>query len=250
MTYDHDAASSNANPGDGAFDADGRSYPGEQFPIALVDGGIEFKLGSASDGEKNAVVCRGQKIALPAGEFDRVHFLAAAGKDTSADFRVGDRKETLDVQAWTGFVGQWDNRLWDTEFPEVDYRTEGKVTGIETGYIKPARVAWYSTHRHSPDGGNEAYCFTYLFHYVLDAPSNASELTLPNDPSIRVFAVSVFAQRECRAAGGPRSTMTSAIASRSSSDTSTRRRPRRCSRASSRSATARSRSIGRMHSRR
>ena len=93
------------------------------------------------------------------------------------------------MQEWTGFVGQYDNREWDREFDDVDYRCEGRVVGIKTGFIKRDPIAWFCTHRHHPDKGNEAYKFSYLFKYGLDLPSSAKTLTLPDNPWIKILAV-------------------------------------------------------------
>jgi alpha-mannosidase len=95
------------------------------------------------------------------------------------------------IQAWTGFVGQWDNRVWDREFEEVDYVCDGKVVGITPGYIKRDSIAWFCTHRHHPTRGNEAYRFSYLFKYAMEIPDGATSLTLPDDPRVKVLAVSV-----------------------------------------------------------
>src|SRR5690606_24025003 len=56
-------------------------------------------------------------------------------------------------------------------------------------------IAWFATHRHDPKAGNEAYQFSYLFKYGFDLPAGATTITLPDEPRIRVFAVTV-AQNE------------------------------------------------------
>ena len=66
-----------------------------------------------------------------------------------------------------------------------------EMVGLTPGYIKPAPVAWFASHRHASDGANEAYAYSYLFAYEIDAPSNARTLTLPNNDKIRILAVSV-----------------------------------------------------------
>jgi alpha-mannosidase len=64
-------------------------------------------------------------------------------------------------------------------------------TGITPGYIKPAAVAWFASHRHLPDGTNDPYMYSYLFAYVLDIPAGARTLTLPDDPKVRIMAVTL-----------------------------------------------------------
>jgi len=62
---------------------------------------------------------------------------------------------------------------------------------ITPGFIKRAPIAWYSNHRHSADGKNEAYSYSYLFAYAIDLPAGATTLTLPDNDKIRVLAVTV-----------------------------------------------------------
>jgi alpha-mannosidase len=69
----------------------------------------------------------------------------------------------------------------------------GVVSGIDQirpGFVKRDEVAWVGTHRHAPDG-NQPYIASYIFAYVIDLPPGAREVRLPNDPRIRVFAMTV-----------------------------------------------------------
>ncbi len=172
---------------EGAFGT--RSMPAELVPASLECGGVAFVLNT--DDANHAVRCQGQTIALPKGDYNRVYLLAAADEDTDASIRIGRRQQAFSVQKWTGYIGQYDRRIWDREFAEVDYTCVGWLTDIETGYIKRDEVAWFGTHRHDAAGKNEAYQFSYLFRYGFDLPKGTSELTLPDDPAIKVFAVSV-----------------------------------------------------------
>jgi hypothetical protein len=58
------------------------------------------------------------------------------------------------------------------------------------GFLKQAEPVWYGTHRHLADG-DDIYAFSYLFRYVLDVPPNATSLTLPNDPRIKILAITL-----------------------------------------------------------
>lgn len=191
MTYDVDVVSSDGDRADGGMDAEGRTFPAEVLPRSLASEGVEFRLGDSSEGRLNAVCCRGQTLEFPQGDFDRVYLLAAGQDDVTATFTVGERSQELSVQNWTGFIGQWDDRIWDREFGEVDYRCEGQVTGISPGYIKRDTIAWFATHRHHPQRGNEAYKFSYLFKYGLDLRPGDRTLRLPDDPRIKLFAVTL-----------------------------------------------------------
>jgi alpha-mannosidase len=71
-------------------------------------------------------------------------------------------------------------------------RTVEEFSGtLIPGFIKRADVAWYSSHRHAPDGSNEPYAYAYLFAYPIDLPAGATTLTLPDNDRIRILAISV-----------------------------------------------------------
>ncbi|RJP37891.1 MAG: alpha-mannosidase [Phycisphaerales bacterium] len=189
VEYNADVVTSDTDQTGGRMDADGRTYPAEVLPATLVSDGIEFDLATTGD-DRNAIRCEGQRIPLPDGDCERLYLLAAAEDDVTARFTIGAAATDLSIQSWTGFIGQWDNRTWDTTFGEVDHICEGSVTGITPGYVKRDDVAWFATHRHAPDG-NEAYRFSYLYKYGLDVPPGADTLTLPDDPRVVVFAVTL-----------------------------------------------------------
>jgi len=48
----------------------------------VVSEDIAFNIGSRADGQNNAVSAEGQKIAFPAGKFNKLYILAAATEDT------------------------------------------------------------------------------------------------------------------------------------------------------------------------
>lgn len=182
LDYDLDAMSATANLADGSFDGDGRTFPSELVPAEIVSEGIPFKLGPSTAQSKNAVVCRGQTVALPQGDYNRVYLLAAAVYgDTPGKFTIGDQQIEQVIQDWSGFIGQWDNRLW-----------KGNVlTGLVPGFVKPATVAWYASHRHHPKKGDEHYQYCYLYKHAFELPPGTKTLTLPNNEKIRVFALTV-----------------------------------------------------------
>ena len=192
LAYDLDAFSSDASRADGGFDSDGRTYPAEQMPGELVSEGISFKMGPVADGKKSAVICRGQSLALPPGDFNRVYLLAAAvNGDAKGVFKVGDGKVEQTVQDWNHFIGSWDNRLWSGTVPELAYNWNNSLAGLVPGFTKRDTVAWYASHRHHPKGGNEFYSYCYLFKYGFDVAPGTRSLTLPDNDKIRVFAVTM-----------------------------------------------------------
>ncbi len=191
LPYDVDAVSRNARRNDGAMDAAKGTFPAEMLPKSLVREGVEFQFGPTTDGAKNAVAAQGQTIGLPAGEFDRVHLLvAAADGDVSGRIKIGDGEKPFDVPSWTGFIGQWDNRVWSEPIPEESYGIKAKMIGLIPGFIKRTPVAWFATHHHAPKG-DAFYEFSSLFQLSYDLPKGAKTITLPQDPKLRVFAASV-----------------------------------------------------------
>ena len=207
LTYDRAVASNDETKSAGGFDADGRTLPAEMLPADLTFSGVQFRLAAAKTGTPNAVTARGQSVALPTGKFDRVYVLAAsADGDQKAAFQVGGTPVEVNVQNWGGFIGQWDSRIWKSKEVPVGGGGRGaaapanapqrtrvdeyaEMTGIQPGYLKPAPVAWFASHRHAADGSNEPYAFCYLFAYAFDVPSGAKTLTLPNNDKIRILAI-------------------------------------------------------------
>lgn len=202
LNYDTDVVSSRSQRSDGAMDANGDTYPAELFPKQLAFGGVDFQLGPVTDGQKNALTANGQQISLPAGNFTRVHLLAAADGDTTAEIKLGDIKQSFNVPNWTGYIGQWDNRIWDTPIPELDYDPSQKMVGLTPGYIKRASVAWFATHHNAPQG-DAFYAYSYLFQLSYDLPLGTTSITLPDNSKIRVFAVSVSQEPPATPAAAP-----------------------------------------------
>ncbi len=208
LDYDASVATATGKPAEGCFDcslqdptADGQGHalPAEMLPASIDFDGARFHL--APSGKNDAVIARGQNIALPAGDFDHVYILAAAaGGDRQAAFSVGDKSINVDVPEWTGFLGQWDSRSWNMRQESVPpepgssgaatTRTVMDFTGqITPGFIKRADVAWFASHRHGTDGSNEAYSYCYLFAFPLEIPPGAKTITLPRNENIRVLAI-------------------------------------------------------------
>jgi alpha-mannosidase len=74
------------------------------------------------------VICKGQEINLPEGKFKTLYLLAAANRDTDAEFIVDGEKQPLNIQGWTGYVGQFYNR---------EFAKDGvTVTEMEDAYSK------------------------------------------------------------------------------------------------------------------
>ena len=187
LPFNADVASTDANPGNGEF-AHGHALSAEQLPKTLAVDDITFNLGSTKDGAKNAVAAKGQTISIPQGSH-RIYVLAAADGDTAATFKIGKSATTKTIQNWIGYVGQWDNRLWSVN-PGPDFQNYGDfMNGLVPGYVKPAEVAWFASHSHTKKG-NTYYEYTYLYKYGFDIPAGAKTFTLPNNPKVKILAIS------------------------------------------------------------
>jgi alpha-mannosidase len=217
LPYDVSVASLDNKPASGCFDCSfdrptapqGNALPGEMLPGRVNYAGVSFTLASATTGKPNAVTADGQTIRLPAGRFNRLYLLAAANGDQNAEFKVGGKSVNLNIQDWTGFVGQWDDRIWKTTLEpipqshgaspaggsqQVRLNEYGEMIGIRPGFIKRADIGWFASHRHDGAGSNEPYAYSYLFVYAIDVPSSASTFTLPRNHNIRVLAVTAANQ--------------------------------------------------------
>lgn len=193
------ASGSNSAQG---MDGEGNMLSAESLPARIPFDGIEFQLGSLGNGANNALVARGETIRLPDGDYNRIYLLAAAVHgDQKAEFHVGSQAHALDIEDWSGFIGQWDDRQWKSSqriepgafgpgaAPQIDHYAE--MTGIVPGYLKPAELAWYADRHHDAKGKNVAYAYSYLFGYMVDLPAGTRTITLPDNSNIRIFAMTV-----------------------------------------------------------
>ncbi len=170
------AASRQGRPVD--FDGAGRSFPAELMPRRLDVAGIELELAPGAA----ACRCAGQTVRLPEGRWQRLWLLACAvGGDRRAAFAVDGHAHELTVGDWSQPLGYWRRRHW------------GRV---RPGRIKRQTVVFYASHRHDRRGADEPYRFCYLFRYALPLPPGARELRLPEEPRVRLFALTA-------ARGGP-----------------------------------------------
>jgi alpha-mannosidase len=181
LPYNLDAISFDDNRDDGNL-VRGLSLPGELIPKEIISEDIHFKMGNTADGENNAVVCDGQKIDLPEGDFNKLYILASAMEDTQGDFIVDGQPSGLSIREWTGYTGQFYKR-------ELTPDMKG-VIRINNPYFKQDNIAWFASHRHiAYPSENDAYQYSYLCKYEINIPKGAKTLQLPGNKKIRVFAI-------------------------------------------------------------
>jgi alpha-mannosidase len=215
LHYDLAAASNDdTKTENGGFDGTGKALPAEMLPSKITYHDVVFDLAPAKTASPNALVAKGQTIELPQGHYNRIYILAAsADGDQKASFQVDNAKVDLNIQDWTGFVGQWDTRLWRNQterdwaisanhavWPPADLQQREQrpgspkypedYVGLQTGYVKPADLAWYASHQHTADGLNQPYRYSYLFAYPIEVSGSAKTLRLPDNDKIRILAIS------------------------------------------------------------
>ena len=162
------AATFNAFRAEGNIDGEGNSYAAELLPQSLVQKGVRFEFKDPAG--PVAVRAKGQEIALPEGEWNRVYLLAASsGADTRARFLAGDKAILADVPHYSGFVAQWGH------------------SGHTEAFVKDAEYAFVGTHRHNARSNQDLpYEFTYLFNIALDLPAGARSITLPSNKKVMI----------------------------------------------------------------
>ncbi|MBN2082285.1 alpha-mannosidase [bacterium] len=192
LPFDTCVATTDGEAAVGGFDGSGRSLPAELLPHMLTDGGVQFSFAPAGDARTNAVACAGQQLGLPTGDYNYLYLIAAASPAApECAFNFGTGVATLNIQDWGGFIGRWDDRQWHIDPPELAFRWPYTPVSIQAGYIKRDPVAWFSSHRHEPHGRNSIYDYTYLYRYRLAIPAGATAVTLPDNPNVKILAMSV-----------------------------------------------------------
>lgn len=164
------------------LDGRGRSFPGELWPGEVAVGSARLALGAARAGAANALDCRGQTVTWE-GAAGRLVLVAAADDDRRVAARLGERRLELEVPCWTGPIGRW--KGWRRGLRHARWDRPG------TGFAKRARVAWVAGHRHDRRGEDEPYECGYLFAYEIELEPGERSLTLPDDPSVHLFAAAV-----------------------------------------------------------
>ena len=175
------AQNESAGPG---LDRRGHSIPAELFPHTVWSGGVEFRFGPATGGALNALVCRGQRLQVPAGDFDKIHLLAASvGGIQVHTLGSGTHRSDVRFHPWSGWLESWEETTgWPFRLPTL-------VPGSVRRQAPP--VAWYATHRHDANGVDEPYVFCYQYHHLLELEAGQRAIDLPEAEDVRIFAVTL-----------------------------------------------------------
>jgi len=188
LPYNQDVMSFDNNRDDGNFSIRS-NIPAELIPDVITSEGIDFKMGNREDEQNNAVICKGQEIALPKGDFSTLYILAAADRDTQGNFVIGNQIHSLYIQQWEGFIGQWYAR----QFAQDGYT----VTSINAPFVKQDNIAWFASHIHREyPSANVSYHYCYLYKYSIPVPAGANKLILPDNNNIKILAITATKEKE------------------------------------------------------
>lgn len=184
IPFNLDAISLNGNRQDGDLDGDGFSFPGELMPEVLTAEGIPFRLGPTRYKQKNCLVCRGQLIRLPETHINRVYLLACAAEgDVETQLTAGGHRHRVLVPHWRHAIGAWCDRCVNGEYVET-------IEEMWPGFVRPTPVAFAATHLHSRHANADVpYSYGYLFKLTIKLDGPAPEIHLPDDPRVRLFAI-------------------------------------------------------------
>jgi alpha-mannosidase len=184
LTYNQDGISTFANKRNGDFDGRGNSLASESLPSVITTEDICFQLGPRDKNLLNVLSCEGQILGFEAGKYKQVYILAAsADKDITAQFRVGETDFPLTVQCYSGFYGVAEQQVVTSKNTTADKQT--------ASFRKPATIAWMRNYMHTADEGLMYDKPVYLFKYKLPVPKYAETLRLPNEPSIKILAITL-----------------------------------------------------------
>lgn len=183
LPYNIDVISYDTNRDDGNFSKN-QSIPAELVPDTIESEGVRFVMGNKADGENNAVICGGQTIQLPQGDYSKLYLLAASKQDTEAPFIIDNDSLKLHIQSWTGYVGEFYNRILS--------RDQNSVVEMESPFAKTDNIAWFASHVHnSYPSHNEAYQYCYLYKYEISLPKGARTITFPDNKQINILALTI-----------------------------------------------------------
>lgn len=153
---------------DGGFDGEGATYPASQVGAAITVKNIQFALGAAN--APDAIASSGKTISLPEGGHHSLWILASAIEGSHKD-------QDLIVAYTDGSTSKVSQNFSDWYVPEG---FPGEFRAIRAGY------------RNNADGSKDQRTF-YIYGYgiTLDPSKKVSKITLPNEPQIRVLAITL-----------------------------------------------------------
>lgn len=177
LDFNRRTASYNGFTGDVGFDMFGTSMAAELLPDTLAFAGTYFVLGDPK--KENALRCDGQTLTLPSKNGGVLYLLCNSNtSDLLVNVNVAGKDCPVKVPYFGGFVGQW-----------------GHV-GHTEAFFKGVPVAFVGTHTHSMSGEKDRiYEYSYLFCQSVKVPAGCSEVTLPKNAGVYVYAATLVQGR-------------------------------------------------------
>ncbi|MBE3583404.1 MAG: hypothetical protein IMX01_04735 [Limnochordaceae bacterium] len=168
--FNQDGIGTAANPADGNFDGVGWNLAAETLPPAgkvTKLAGVDWLMPSYLEGELNNIQAKGQMITLPEGQYSGLYILATAtggGQTGKLTLQYADGStQAVDIR-----VSDW---CGDPSFGE--------------------EVALKMPYRYDRQGQTGPEPRLFRLWWNIDANKQLTGVTLPNNPSIHILAISL-----------------------------------------------------------
>ena len=148
------------------MDGNGSTYPGDDLPGYVIISGVKFNLGSAVNGENNAISGSGQTLSLPYQTAEALHVLASAvGNQQNQVFSINyegySEEISLSISNWTSLP----------QYSEIN--------------------ALEFNHKHIPSGDSYSSLPGIYEYKVLLGTKKIQSITLPNNSNVKIFGVTL-----------------------------------------------------------
>ncbi len=188
LLYDTDGVATEIRPRDGDLDGMGMTLPSEWFPSdlfglnkgistfpsgyfsdisSLAARGIAFRYGQSADGQKNVLSCKGQVVPVPKDKFFALHIAAAA--------TGGERNLSIGLLYKDG---------------TTETRTRS-LRDILTPAASDDAVAFSTPRQRHPEQDKTGTLTVRHMVFPIAVTKELVSVTLPNDPKVKIFAVTL-----------------------------------------------------------
>ncbi|MDD6365192.1 MAG: glycoside hydrolase family 38 C-terminal domain-containing protein, partial [Bacteroidales bacterium] len=167
LPYNELAMTSDAFSSLGHMDDAWHSLAAELVPDNILCNNVLFRMGRADTW--NALCCKGGSLKLPEGTKKVAMLVASSDGDRTASFGAGVKTE-VKVPYYSGLYGCYG---WK------DYYDS---------FLREGDIAYVGTHRHDSRTRNEIMTYTYMFYVEVPVAEGCTELLLPDDRHVTVFA--------------------------------------------------------------
>ena len=148
----------------------GVSIPLELMSERALCGGVNYKMPA---GEKNGLICKGQRLSLPEGYTSISFLMTSLGGDRDAVFTLGEARVTRRIQDCFEAIGVWD-----------------LMRSRITGYIKSEPQMLSFSHTHAK---NENLIAKQMYFFRADIPLGESDsVTLPDDEKLMILSATLI----------------------------------------------------------